>query len=658
MLFGRKRIFRYMTAGLALVFVLSQPLHIFAAYKDVPSSYWAYGSITKITNMGLMAGNASGYYKPDDLMDKFETSKILAAAAGYTYTNATAPQKAYFDAAYDKNKTLLAQYNRAYEKWNSTADREIAFLLEKQILTLDDLNGFIVKSSGTEKLRALTREECAKFMVRLIGKEDTAISGQYPYTFKDDAKISLEDKPYVYYLKAQGVVSGDTNGNFNPGGGITRATMAVLLDKTLSLSGAPVPTASTNSGVTKVETISGSIDKLFGSINAVQILSADNQKNIYKVSATANITVDGYLKTFSDLKEGMPTVGIVTNGELTELNAQSAVASPAPTATPNIDNTAYSDTDNPQNTLVGVVKALNATAQTLTLEVRMLSPKGEITVQTNTYTVTANTRILRDDATVPFSDITKDETATVTLAAAGNTAAFIQLEPKERKISDGTLIEKRRLEATGAPVLVIQDIKHKNYEFYVTGDSSIYRKDLKSATWEDLRIGDSIDVYVKFNNIVELNAYGIRSTKDGWIENINISKDSASILLRDTSGAKITYPLILKTVDPYSLRVGSKVRLRLDSQEVESISVIESGTTNYVTGYISSINTSGSVITIRDVSGANNATREARYDINTIIINTKNGNQVNANTLAKDMKIYVVYASTSSALAKTITILD
>ena len=265
---------RAVAAGMILSLYSSS---VFAMnFKDVPQIFWAYQYINDVAEKGFITADAAGYFKPNDNINKFDTAKILAKVAGYKYTDLTDDDKSFYNDAYDKYKSLLTSYAKKYTKWSSISDREIAFLLQKNIFTESDLDKFIVKEGKTEKLRALSKEEAAMYLTKLLG--DLVVPNQmYGFTFADDSSIAADYKPYVYCLYKSGIITGDDKNKFSPKTAVTKTTLSVMLSKTLKFI--------EDNKVQKVDTISGTIDKVYSGIGAVQIISESGSKNVYKVSA-------------------------------------------------------------------------------------------------------------------------------------------------------------------------------------------------------------------------------------------------------------------------------------------------------------------------------------------------------------------------------------
>lgn len=630
-------------------------------YKDVPSTHWAYQYIAAVADRGLMLGDTSANFRPDELIDKFDTSKILARSAGYKYENISASEQEYYNACYEKNKSFLAQYSTKFSKWNTSADREISYLLEKEILTASDLNQFVIlDDSGKEQLRALSRGESAVFITKLIGKNSEALSFTTTNLFKDDAKISASVRSYVYYLRSIGVVSGDTDGNFNPNGAVTRASMAVMLARALDLISSPTTssgtTSSSNTEVSTISTVSGTIDTYYANLNAVQVVTSSGDKKIYRLTSTASVYIDGYLKTGSELKAGMIMSGVLNNDELISIQAQNSAGSTS-TATSTATTPATGSPAVQYTTVDGTVSSIeqNGSVRTVSVEIKTVNPRdNSIIADVRTYTLDTNCKITRSDNAIQFSDIARGDIATAQVS--GSTVYELALEERVLTLKDATLDEKIYNEVTGEVTLVVVDSKEKKYNLRLAAGTTISRKSVGTTTWDQLRVGDMLDLTAEYGVLRDIVAYGVLSTVDGWIESIHIANYQSYITLRDSYGVVKKYYVISESTDVYSLRVGNKMRLRLDSMEILTVMLLDEASTDVVTGYVSSVRSGQLVLTNTQPYGSNGK-RTVELDSTTVFTNSKTGETVTYSAIREGQKVYVVLQNTLSNVARTVTIL-
>ena len=623
-----------------------------AVYKDVPA--WASEAVDKISSLGYMTGDMSGNFNPSGSVDKFEMSKILAKMAGYKYIGVTAAEQAYYDSCVKKYEGFIKLFSNKFSMWNTTANGEISFLLDKGILKNDDLNQFvIVTETNVQKMRVITKEEASMFLVRLMGKEQAALSAQAGAKFADDASIGAAFQPYVYYLRSTGVVSGDTANSFDPKSALTRLIFGVMVYNTYiymnpgtvtAPAPAPSPSPAPAAPSSTYETVSGTIAKLYSSFKAVQVSSpnANYNNKIYVVSSSASVTVNGTARDFDALAEGMTFSAVLNSGQLISL-AASGAAIPAPPAL----TADYS-------VLEGTIAyaGSGASANTVGIEVRMLNTRGDIYTETRVFALAPGCAVSRGSSAIAFSAINKGDI--VKAKIQGNYVYEIKLEEKNRSFS-GEITGKQFMSATSLPIISIAEEDGSATDIKVSASSKLYKRG-NAVGWNDLRIGDTVDVTTEYGAIVTLNAYGSTSTVDGYVKEVQISGSVSKVTITGDSNVDSTYNIIPGGLDPYTLRIGSKVRLRLDSKEVSSAVLLEDAKTASLTGIITSI--SGSGITVRDAANPYAVSKTFGYDAKTVVFDTASGNKVSVGALYADMKIFVVFSESDANRAKTITILS
>lgn len=678
-------------AAVSMAIMLGTSTAFAADFKDVPKTYWAYDAINAITSQGLMVGDMSGNFNPEAYIDKFDTAKVLAKVLGYDYNNASDQDKAYYDKLYNDKKAFLKQFEKAFTKWNLTADREIAFLMEKGVIKDEDLNQFVIKdTNGKEYLRALSREEAAVFLVRVMGKSSEAASYKITTKFSDDASINSAKKQAVYYLKSLGIVNGTTDGKFNPNKAVTREDFCVLLNNALKLMGKTVTvdtslkqnTTANNSGavVNNIETVVGTLDKYFPSLNVIQINTGSVQK-LYKVSSGAAIKVDGFNSSLADLKEGMKITAVTNNSEIVQIDAQKTTSDTtiAPTTETVTETTTSSEividgsnsivettTANSNNTItatvsesdltviVGTVEEINGNK--ITLNYRMVNSRDEINTQKKTYTIANDAMITRNATVVSAEDIKVNDIASAKIL--GSTIYNLELEGESLNINGGKLVKKYYNKAKAMPALVIEASNGKSYELFVDEDSQLARNIDDETDWSDLKIGDSVNVRAKLNKIESLNAKGEEKNIEGYITEIRIGEDTSYVGFSadENSGTTTLYTVDEDSVDLYSLHLGDKVKMYLDSEEVEAINVKKSTESKSLTGYITSVKSD--YIYVEVSKEGSTAKKKVEYDKDTVILSSVSGKKLKAKDLDEDMKVYVVLDSSEDKLAKTITVLS
>ncbi|MCL2564793.1 MAG: S-layer homology domain-containing protein [Defluviitaleaceae bacterium] len=555
---------------LILSFAFGSTVFGAAAISDVTVTHWAHSAIRGMVDAGHMT-TIAGEFRPDAPIDKFETSRILASAAGATY--------ALLDAAYETYGSTVAARAATYNRWNANADREIAFLLERGIFTESDLGNFIVRSGDAESLRALSRQEVAVYLVRLMGLGNEARNFSFNPDFTDAGRIQAAFRPYVYYLRSLGVISGEPGNNFNPNGIVTRGAMAVLLERSLGLAANQANQGTANvsnvtshggTGTVSIDSISGVIERVHTNINALQMRLSSGEIRILGMAPVPNIFVDGQRRTIHNLEEGMPIVGITRDGAIIDLQAQSA-ASPAGS------NQAATETATPplpanveERILQGTVYARGQ--NTVTVEIRILNPHGFIITQRETLTVNANTAISRGGSNITLQDISVNDV--ISARIRGNAAHSLDIEERERHMVV-TVLDRRTETTLGTNYFIVEDRQGNTHELVVNDDTRLTRQGAAgNVRFRDIRIGDTLDLIAEYSRVVEGFAYGTRGSADGIISEIHITRTGTSIMLIQTGGEVVRYHVIDGAFDVHNLRLNSRVRLHLDSREIEGFVVL------------------------------------------------------------------------------------
>ncbi|MDR1665136.1 MAG: S-layer homology domain-containing protein [Clostridiales bacterium] len=648
----------------AMVLPAVFPAAVYAAtYRDVPPTHYAFAAVDWVSNPvngSIMVGDAANNFNPTKVLDKFEAAKIYAMAAGFKYSTATiaAAEQEIFDRSYESNRAFLDSMAGQYVRWNKTADREIAYLLYQGILTTSDVTRFITKSNNVETINNLTKQEAIVYVVRLDKKQSVADAITVPYhsPFKDDAQINADYKKYVYYAKEAGIATG-SDGYFNPARNITRAEMAQTFYSMLS-NRPGSSTYSPGAVSTNGSAIYGTIDSVYMDTHVYIASTSDNVPRIYKFAPNAVILVDNVQRAPAFLVRGMYATALVnTSGEIINLVAQTN-APVTPTPAPNgvlpsnlLENEGYVTAVSPLSGGIVTIK---------TQRVRLT---GEIVTDENAYAVVANCVIKRGENVVTFNDIKVNDI--IFFQYNGNTIYNIELQEKNRTIF-GTLSEKKFVDLTSTPVLVIEDDKRVKYELRVSSSTIINRNGSRNLTWDELKIGDAIEADCEYDTLVAVYATGERTTVNSAVlEEIHITQNTQQIAVRRSDRSLTVHTVTPDTYDVHDLRIGMELRLYMDSQEVYDILVLSGETANNnsnqpqtniltVYGKILSINNSYSFV-VSDFD-RNNAQYTVYLSANTINVDTNR--QINLEVLKPGANVYITFTANDSFEAKMIKVLS
>lgn len=162
-----------------------------AGIKDVQPSNWFAGSITVIVQAGLLKPDSDGNFHPEATLNTGDGVAVFAKVLGIAAKNDTP------DVALQKAKSA----------------------------------GLV--GSGTSADKDMSRLDVAKLLSAALGVKPTAITDPTKYPFADFDSISTEDRGILKALYDLGIFKGYEDKTFRPDAVLTRAEIAILVDRIL-----------------------------------------------------------------------------------------------------------------------------------------------------------------------------------------------------------------------------------------------------------------------------------------------------------------------------------------------------------------------------------------------------------------------------------------
>lgn len=213
---------RKMAMALAAVLVAgSLPATASAAtFTDINEVSWASSTIQAVSDKGLINGYEDGTFRAKNNVTYSEAMVMI-----YNLMDKTGNLKASATNTLPMYQSVLNTYK--IPTWSQST---VAYGLSAQILMAADLPKFTTNGVSNPA----TRQDVAVMFGRALSAKYDIYAGT-GVKYNDVWRISDEAMPYVDLLTRLGVVSGDDNGNFNPTANITRAEMAVMMNKTYDL---------------------------------------------------------------------------------------------------------------------------------------------------------------------------------------------------------------------------------------------------------------------------------------------------------------------------------------------------------------------------------------------------------------------------------------
>ncbi|MFV0519833.1 MAG: S-layer homology domain-containing protein [Lachnospirales bacterium] len=681
------------------VTLLLPSVQVFAnSYSDVPTNHWAYKQIDYVTDAGYMSGNTEGAFELNQKIDPFEMAKIIARVAGFkTGVNATTADLSNQETIYEKHKTFISQYS-SFSLWNTSANREIAYLLEKGILADTDLNKFVIKTeTNTEKVVNPSREDLSYYLVKALGKESEAKALTSFTKFADDSSIAASRKSYVYYLRSKSVISGDSENKFNPNNNVTKAEMATILynvdtkingvnpDGTGTSTGTGTGTStgtdtgtgtSTGTGTTsQLTVVTGTITDVNQAFKTFTIQGADNTSKSYVLKSTGSLFLNNETTTIDKLTKGMTVSCVIENNSgIVTLRAVSVSTPTTDTGTGTTTDTGTSTgtgttTDTGSTTelvipsdakeVTGAIVSHNTgfdeASRTITLEVSSTSSSGKVTTSTVTYNVLNNANITHDGNKVLLGQLNPYDYATVLVS--NNKVYSIESHTRFSQVS-GVLVEKK-YDSVDNYYLSVKDRTTEKITDYKVTTSTKYVRGGSSSSFDSIRIGDSITLSLDYNTVLTASAtMTSKTTVKGIIKEIAINEHFGTITVATTVDSinavstTNTYTIKEADYDIYELKVGYQVTLTLESSEVTALSINDTVVKTPVSGVIESIDERENTFLLRTAYGYVTVATDFNK---TVVVNASTGVTGYTDDLEKNQNV-TVYWSTSTETASTIMI--
>lgn len=196
-----KNIRRLAVLLLALLLLAAPARAATATFSDVPETHWAYASIQRATELGLVSGIGDGKFGLGQSVTRAQYATMLCRLMGWTMLNPA-------QGSFDDNQDRSAWYFSAIE----TAAA----------------NGAILKLLRTCKPNEpLAREEMAVMTLRALGYGDGALAG----LVQDDCPFTdvTTNRGYLALSNRMGFMSGVGGNKFSPRTVSTREQAAAVL---------------------------------------------------------------------------------------------------------------------------------------------------------------------------------------------------------------------------------------------------------------------------------------------------------------------------------------------------------------------------------------------------------------------------------------------
>ena len=179
-----------------------------SGFSDIGAYGWAEEAITDLSQRGIIAGKGNGLFDPSGTLTREETVKLLILAMELTT-----------DGLGENNYSDCRVGEWYYPFVTAAKVNELVYGVSKQSFGVGE---------------KVTRQDLAVMLSRAITKLGIEYNGDTS-EFADSANISDYAKTAVNTLSGLGIITGYTDGSFNPMGNATRAEAAVIFHRFLNI---------------------------------------------------------------------------------------------------------------------------------------------------------------------------------------------------------------------------------------------------------------------------------------------------------------------------------------------------------------------------------------------------------------------------------------
>ncbi|MBE7051997.1 MAG: S-layer homology domain-containing protein [Ruminococcaceae bacterium] len=546
---------------------LTMSISAFAAkFPDVTNANypWAVEAIESMAEKGIIKGYEDGSFNPAKTVSKLESLVLISRILGVNIEENTRIAEASWDTYGD----IITEYDLSF------GEQEIAYLLAKRILTVEELENYIASANRDDGLK---RYEAATLLVKALDAERTIPADIVStLTYADASDIPAQAKKYVAYASSKELLQGVGDNRFAPNDTVTRAQAAVILHK--------LETA------TQYTYKSGIVSSIDSTTRQIKVKQADENILAHYIISDTLIRYNGEVIGINDIEVGYDATLTYKDDTLYAIDFTDALVD---------DIIRGSFVGSSSSTAKGTVITLNVIED------------NHIALDTTTKTEFK----VADGCIITYNNNTCALTTLkagyyVTLTVEDGYVTVIEAVNKEKTISgrvDEVIIEpfyKLKIEENGGEV----------NEYNLASDVKVTRNG-KSSNARAVLAGDSVSITTSYGIIKSIVATSKPSAKTGIIKEVIISSTPKLTLTYD--GVDTTYymaadaEITLSNAEAtfYDLRVGLAASVKLESDTIVSLESVLSDDVITWTGTVTNVNSSYGLVQIEFVDSTTGQTR-------------------------------------------------
>lgn len=580
---AKKILKRTLSIALVIMITLTSLGAYAQEFTDVPDNHWAAEYISKVNSLGILTGYVEdATFRPERNVTYLEA--IVSISRIFEIDDEDV------DKIIEKHRSFLD--DMILPDW---AEKGIAIALEVELVSEDELSEKIMNGSS----ESAKKVDVCKYLVAAMKLEEEAHDKVIVVLpFKDRAQVEAKDAGYIEVLLDKGIIdkSGDSQGNFNPNGPVSRAVMSKLISMVydymfvhqkleISFDGNTSNEEDNNVTDSNEEqdskesfTITGTITGVLkaGDMMNLKILKDEGEEELYQVNSDTEAILDGV--EISALKI---VAGVIVEAEVTEDHE---------------------------------VLSIDATSVEKEISGKLLSiihgPKSMLKIENDAeeeHPVVAieEVAVFINGQVADIEDLREGDL--VNLKIKNEYVIKIVAESKTKQYT-GKL---KTIDFDNLPIIEIED-SNKSIMKFSLKDTVVIIRNGEQVDFIDLKLGDEINVTTEYGEVLMVEAEVVRTKITGIVNSIIIANTSKLVVAND-NGEESTYLLYNdadikvdgKYKDIYDLRLGHEVTLELESNVIVKLDAKKVEKEFRYIGELIYKNVTSNVIMIRTVDGEN-----------------------------------------------------
>ncbi len=572
---------------LTLMLVVSTAAYVGAAgFPDVDDNYaWAEEAIASLSENKIITGYEDGTFKPGKSITRQEAITLFSRALGASEaSNESIVNLAY--GIYEADLTASA---------GSYAVKPGAYMIYRKVLTATEVNDFLSKNNRDVELK---RYEAASLIAKALGADAwLKTNPEIEVTFTDKNAIPAAALPYVYYATELGIMNGMGDNKFGPKETVTRAQIAVMIQRILD--------------TMEFEYVHGMISGVDTFMNNMTVKTDDGEVITVGVSNSSVVYVDGTKASLVELSAGMECALIFSKDSLYQVDAITYVG---------------------DEVVTGMFRGMTSVGGSVSVSIADLDKEDN---PATSYKLASNVVVEVNGVDGKVSDIKAGDY--VELKMSEGLGVSLIAEGKTTTISNATL---KYIDTSSNVVLTVTTKEGYEYD-YTLADVATVTRNGKAATFSDLAIGDTVELVLEYRKVVKVRAIGTEKSIEGTISEITISNATSYISITKT-GTTYKYPISKNctivldgaSASIYDLRLGAYVKLTASSDTITKVESEAVAQALSLTGTIKNINAAyGLVIISYQNEFGEMVDKQLFIKDNAKILNTENGKLVTIKAL-------------------------